>query len=728
MAVVQGVRQRGAHAINAILSCGSRALLGLPIAFFSGAAVAAAPPYEPLPPAVEPAVHIPADSQRNIAFLPDGRTLVTQGFFGPIKLWDVTTGKLKQSVGKDLDADSFAVCPDGKRLALLSSSADVALFDLATGTSQPLPGTKGAKAVAFDRSGNIVLVANETGQIQLFDVKTAKATKTLAGKGTVQAMDMSPDGASLAVLADIENPSPGYPVMTVWDLKTAKAVGSVEGQPEGTGSVGRGPGARFSPDGKTILFRRSAGTFAIWDMKAAKVTKEFDAPDRLGDAAISPAADKAAAEIVEYEQSAGLTIWDAAAGGKVLCVLKADRLAGAPVFSPYGKFAAAPASKEVDVWAIPAPATAKPAGELSAAKRMVGIWEAHYDFDKDKMIADLKKANVPDADIPSKAFNMWVNGWSTYFIYNIHADGSLDLHANGRDTKGKWAVTFDSGRTVGVAITMDGETEPENFTFVSQGTGWLLCDFPPLGATIAKPRLFFHYVDSAIPPKYEGTLLARLAALRDAVKLLQGVDSDAAATAAAPKLAALQKKIENLNEAGQALFHSASTSAIDQAHYPEESALEAQLSAAAIAIQLNPARAKALGEIISHLPVSEVAKKTPTPATAREMLADFHNGVEAAKTKYQYKPLGITGEFRSFEPTTEFGEPAILLTMVAPGETAAKPAKILCKMSNTMEASVKQLKPGTKVQVVAMLAPGDCTADVVNVFECTYLAPVKAGK
>src|SRR5262245_24646149 len=55
-----------------------------------------------------------------VGFLPDGKTLVSGDLEGTVKLWDVQTGKEKNSLQADRVLApwySFALAPDGKRIA-----------------------------------------------------------------------------------------------------------------------------------------------------------------------------------------------------------------------------------------------------------------------------------------------------------------------------------------------------------------------------------------------------------------------------------------------------------------------------------------------------------------------------------------------------------------------------------------------------------------------------------
>lgn len=70
----------------------------------------------------------------SVAFSPDGKTLAASGSRGPIKLWDVKTGKEKATLtGHRNIVSSVAFSPDGKTLASGSNDMTIRLWDVKSG-------------------------------------------------------------------------------------------------------------------------------------------------------------------------------------------------------------------------------------------------------------------------------------------------------------------------------------------------------------------------------------------------------------------------------------------------------------------------------------------------------------------------------------------------------------------------------------------------------------------
>jgi hypothetical protein len=140
-----------------------------------------------------------------VAFLPDGRTLVTGDREGTVRFWDVAGGV---PVGDQLDSrgtDVFAgaVSPDGKTFATSAPGNAVRLWDVATRRPAGDPLTGHAARVtgaAFSPDSATLATASDDSSVRLWDVATRRPIgDPLTGHaGAVHSVAFGPGGAIVA--------------------------------------------------------------------------------------------------------------------------------------------------------------------------------------------------------------------------------------------------------------------------------------------------------------------------------------------------------------------------------------------------------------------------------------------------------------------------------------------------------------------------------------------------
>ena len=152
-------------------------------------------------------------------FSPDGKTLAFMTAFEGVTLWDVASGKKRQTL--ECNANCLAFSPDNKTIALA---------DWHGGKDHKAP-------------------------IRLADVSTGKEKFVL--NGTIQhprAVAFAPDGKTLAVLEDNSDD------VFLWNLETRKVRAKLPGHRK------HGVGVAFSPDGKIVATSAARGCeIFLWD-------------------------------------------------------------------------------------------------------------------------------------------------------------------------------------------------------------------------------------------------------------------------------------------------------------------------------------------------------------------------------------------------------------------------------------------------------------------------------
>jgi WD40 repeat protein len=148
-----------------------------------------------------------------VAFSADGKWLATGGMDNAVKVWDVYSRLVRQTLaGHTGRINAVAFSADGKRLASASKDRTVKLWDFAAGTEErTLPSHAGeVRAVAFAPDGK--RLASADNSVTLWDAATGREGMILKGhKNAIAALAFAPGGRELA--------SAGYDrTVRVWEI------------------------------------------------------------------------------------------------------------------------------------------------------------------------------------------------------------------------------------------------------------------------------------------------------------------------------------------------------------------------------------------------------------------------------------------------------------------------------------------------------------------------------
>ena len=144
-----------------------------------------------------------------VAFLPDGKTVVTAGSDEVARFFDITTGEELKSIRYDAVKDRaarLAVAPDGSRIALPDGRGTVSVWDIATGDKVRSFAVLGdmVTSLAFTPDGTLLLVGSGFNQRK------------------VPSVAVSPDGTLMEVRSSF-NP------VGVWNVDTGQRVRTLGG-------------------------------------------------------------------------------------------------------------------------------------------------------------------------------------------------------------------------------------------------------------------------------------------------------------------------------------------------------------------------------------------------------------------------------------------------------------------------------------------------------------------
>jgi RNA polymerase sigma factor (sigma-70 family) len=246
----------------------------------------------------------------NLAFSPDGKTLVTTGQDDVLRFWDPHTGKeLRQiSLGNrtymgNRAAATLSFAPDGKTLAVGTNA--IWLLDVESGKDVRTIGShRGGIYATATSDGQTAYTAGDEGIVVIWDLATGRERGRLAGydqritsiaildagrrlltsgvhlwdlttkkelryihapyaNGARAPLALSPDERTLAV------PAKDMSVALI-DLETGKELASF-GKHDLYIS-----GAAFHPDGRTLIVWCQDHTAHVWDLKTGRQLRQFE--------------------------------------------------------------------------------------------------------------------------------------------------------------------------------------------------------------------------------------------------------------------------------------------------------------------------------------------------------------------------------------------------------------------------------------------------------------------
>ncbi|MFM6091959.1 MAG: eIF2A-related protein [Dolichospermum sp.] len=210
-------------------------------------------------------------SVRSVAYSPDGQTLASGSEDKTIKLWNVKTGNLLQTLASSVN--SVAYSPDGQTLASGGWDNTIKLWNVKTGNLlQTLTGhSEGVNSVAYSPDGQTVASGSWDKTIKLWNVKTGNLLQTLAS--SVNSVAYSPDGQTVA------SGSNDYTIelytIKLWDVKTGNLLQTLIGHSHTVTSVA------YSPDGQTLASGSSDRTIKLWNVKTGNLLQTLTGHSNL---------------------------------------------------------------------------------------------------------------------------------------------------------------------------------------------------------------------------------------------------------------------------------------------------------------------------------------------------------------------------------------------------------------------------------------------------------------
>lgn len=254
---------------------------------------------------------------------PDGKTLaVAQPRAATFQLWDVAAKKELPALADPLTVWSVnvrAFSPDGRQVVASQPDGPLRVWDVATGKKVRDYGgaAHGAWAAAFTPDGKRIAVA-QFDDVNVLDLATGKSIHDFGGHAqSVWRLGFAAEGRLVSVA----------PSGLVWEPRTGRKLGAFPGHPAGT------YGTAVSPDGKWIA---SCGADEKVRLRDAGTLEEVHVIETKGvighDVAFTPNG----TELAVGSDKPGVRVFDTATG-RQRRVIAAGEIANRLQFTPDGK-------------------------------------------------------------------------------------------------------------------------------------------------------------------------------------------------------------------------------------------------------------------------------------------------------------------------------------------------------------------------------------------------------
>lgn len=189
----------------------------------------------------------------------DGRTIISGGKDGNIKLWDGETGALISTLlGHSSAVDAMAIAPDHQTIASGSEDSTIKLWQLNTGELlHTFTGhTSSVRVVAISADGKFLASGGDDQSIQLWDLKKKTLIRHLQGvSSSVTAIDFSPRTRQKILAAGLQDGQ-----ILQWDLKTDTPPTIL------LRNSHRIAGLKISPDGNTVIIGDAEGMIKVLNL------------------------------------------------------------------------------------------------------------------------------------------------------------------------------------------------------------------------------------------------------------------------------------------------------------------------------------------------------------------------------------------------------------------------------------------------------------------------------
>lgn len=225
-----------------------------------------------------------------LAFSPDGSLLASASSDGTVRLWDWKNGSMIRSLDFPNEVISVGFSPDGQTLAAggVDQWPDAAIWTYAVSTWQPilkLAEFWNIPDLVYTPNGQLLAGGGTSRNVRVWRTSdgTEKSTINLSGQGT--SLDISPDGATLAIGLCEESDANSQCIrgaVWLWDLQNEVVARTLSDFSNWVEAVA------YTPDGSVLIAGSRDGTLRAYSTADFSILLDFSSSGGEGIFAISP--------------------------------------------------------------------------------------------------------------------------------------------------------------------------------------------------------------------------------------------------------------------------------------------------------------------------------------------------------------------------------------------------------------------------------------------------------
>jgi WD40 repeat protein len=228
-----------------------------------------------------------------LAYLPDGRTLLTATPNATAVFWDTDTYRERRRQNLDPRRDdsplgqarvgtTATLSPDGRFLAITAQLGGIRVFDIAAALElynfERLSSAHAAPAFSADGKW-LALATSLRGTVHIWDLESGQLVKTFSDEAAdIRALTFSPDKTLLAQFHDRKDTARGpiseVRISSIRDGKETRRL--ITDAPVVSNALGTS--MAWSPDGRTLAAASSDRGITLWDTKAGLRLQQIAVP------------------------------------------------------------------------------------------------------------------------------------------------------------------------------------------------------------------------------------------------------------------------------------------------------------------------------------------------------------------------------------------------------------------------------------------------------------------